>query len=95
MPAYLIGLFRTPVPAELAEYQARVPGVVAQYGGRYVVRGGDHEVLEGEPPGDRYVVVEFPDRDAVKRFYESPEYQAIIGLRTSASHGFLAAVDGA
>lgn len=95
MPAYLIGLFKTAAPEELLEYQARVPGIIAQYGGRYVVRGGDHEVLEGAPPGDRYVVVEFPDRAAVKRFYDSPEYREIVGLRTAASRGFLTAVDGA
>jgi len=94
MPAYLIGLFKTGAPEALAEYQARVPAVIAQYGGRYVVRGGDHEVLEGDPAGDRYVVVEFPDRAAAKRFYDSPEYQAIVSLRTAAAEGFLSAVDG-
>ncbi len=94
MPAYLIGIFETDEPEKLREYQARVPEVIAQYGGRYVVRGGEHEVLEGQPPGSRYVVVEFADRKQAKRFYNSPEYQAIVGLRTGASHGFLSAVDG-
>ena len=52
-------------------------------------------MIEPGAPGDRFVVIEFPDRAAIRRFYDSPEYQEIVGIRTGASKGFLAAVDGA
>ena len=51
-------------------------------------------MLEEGAPGSRFVVIEFPDRAAIRRFYDSPEYQEIVGIRTGASSGFLAAVDG-
>ncbi len=95
MPAYLVGVVNVTDPNTIVEYQQRVPAVVKQYGGRYLVRGGESDVLEGEPPGSRFVTIEFPDRAAVRRFYDSPEYQEIVGIRTSASTGFLVAVDGA
>ena len=94
MPAYIIGSIEITNPESYKEYGARVPDVVAKFGGRYLVRGGEHEMLEEGAPGSRFVVIEFPDRAAIRRFYDSPEYQEIVGIRTGASSGFLAAVDG-
>ena len=94
MAAFIIGVIDITNPDTYKEYGARVPAVVAKFGGVYRVRGGDHEMLESEAPGSRFVVIEFPDRAAIRRFYDSPEYQEIVGIRTSASTGFLAAVDG-
>lgn len=94
MPAYLIGVLDVFDPENIKEYQAKVPAVVEKFGGRYLVRGGESEVFEGQPPGSRFVTIEFPDRAAIDRFYKSPEYQEIVGLRTRAAGGFLAAVDG-
>jgi uncharacterized protein (DUF1330 family) len=59
-----------------------------------LVRGGDPETIEGKLPGERVVVVEFADRAAAKRFIDSPEYQAIIGIRREASIGAGVIVDG-
>ena len=50
------------------EYAARVPAVVAKFGGRYLVRGGDVEVVEGHVSVQRQVTLEFPDMTALKAF---------------------------
>jgi uncharacterized protein (DUF1330 family) len=92
--AYIIGVIDIHHLDNYKEYGARVPEVVEKFGGRYLVRGGEHEMLEEGAPGSRFVVIEFPDRAAIRRFYDSPEYQEIVGIRTGASSGFLAAVDG-
>ena len=64
------------------------------YGGRFIVRGGAAETLEGEGPPGRLVVLEFPDMAAARRFYESPEYQAIIGIRQQAATSRVVLVEG-
>jgi uncharacterized protein (DUF1330 family) len=95
VPAYLIANIPFSDTPDARAYRERVPAVIAHYGGRYVVRGGPIEVLEGASmDGRRIVVVEFPDRETVHRFYESPEYQAIIALRQGGATGDLIVVDG-
>ena len=61
---------------------------------RMLVRGGDPEVMEGQAQGQRIVILEFPDKAAAKRFYNSAEYQEILKIRqpVSVAHGIL--VDG-
>ena len=94
MPAYTIFTITVTDPARYPDYAKHTPRIIAQYGGRMLVRGGDPEVLEGSPQGQRVVVIEFPDRAAAKRFYDLPEYQAIIGMRHGASEGHGVLVDG-
>lgn len=94
MPAYVVGVLKVQNAEGIKDYQSKVPAVIEQYGGRYLVRGGENEALDGVAPGDRFVVLEFPDRAAARRFYDSPEYQAIVGGRLGNSEGFLVAVDG-
>ena len=59
------------------------------------MRGGELDVLEGDWPWPRLVIIEFQSRDAARLFYESPEYQKILPLRQAASDGTLAIVEGA
>jgi uncharacterized protein (DUF1330 family) len=93
MPAYIIGEIEITDPETYKRYTARTPDVIAKHGGRFVVRGGNGEALEGASPR-RVVVIEFPDRATAKRFYESPDYQEILKIRLSASNGRLFLVDG-
>jgi uncharacterized protein (DUF1330 family) len=93
MPAYIIGEVEITDPETYKRYTARTPDVIARYGGRFVVRGGNGEALEVAAP-KRIVVIEFPDRAAAKRFYEAPDYQEILKIRLSASKGRLILVDG-
>lgn len=93
MPAYIIGEIEITDPESYKRYTAQTPGVIAKHGGRFIVRGGNGEAIEGSAP-KRVVVIEFPDRAAAKRFYNSPEYQEILKIRLSASSGRLFLVDG-
>jgi uncharacterized protein (DUF1330 family) len=94
MPAYVIALIDVHDPDAYALYRAEVPAIVAAHGGRFLVRGGAQEVLEGEWPQTRTVVMAFPDRAAATAFYHSDAYQKIVPLRQAASTGRLLVVDG-
>jgi len=94
MPAYLIVETDITDPEQYEQYKAASPGAVAAGGGRFVVRGGETAVLEGDWHPKRLVVVEFPDLEAAKRFYDSPEYQAAKALREGAAHLNMVAVEG-
>ncbi len=95
MPAYLIADVRESWDAEaLDEYRRRNTDAVASHGGRFVVRGGEHELVEGEWDTIRLVVIEFPDMDAARAFWASDEYEAIKPIRRSASTTNVILVDG-
>ena len=95
MPAYVIGDVReVRDPDALAEYRRRNTDAVARHGGRFVVRGGELEVLEGEWPTTRIVVIEFPDLAAARGWYESDEYAPLKALRRQASDTNLVIVEG-
>ncbi|HEV7132770.1 MAG TPA: DUF1330 domain-containing protein [Gaiellaceae bacterium] len=94
MPAYLIVETDITDPEQYEQYKAASPAAIAAAGGRFVVRGGELAVLEGEWQPKRLVVVEFDDLEAAKRFYESPEYQAAIKLREGAARLNMVAVEG-
>jgi uncharacterized protein (DUF1330 family) len=94
MTAYLIVETDITDPEQYEHYKAASPGAIAAHGGRFVVRGGDLAVLEGDWTPKRLVVVEFDDLETAKRFYESPEYQAAIKLREGAANLNMVAVEG-
>jgi uncharacterized protein (DUF1330 family) len=79
----------------LAEYRRRNTAAVEAHGGRFVVRGGSIEVLEGEWSPLRVVVMEFDDTDAARRWYTSADYQEAIPIRQGASTTDIILVEGA
>ena len=85
MPAYLVCRVEVRDMETYAKYAAHSPGIVAQHGGRFLVRGGEIQALEGEPFDGRLVIVEFPNAAAAKAFYNSPEYQAAKAIREPVS----------
>jgi uncharacterized protein (DUF1330 family) len=86
MPVYLVvEISRIHDAATYAEYVAKVPAVVAQYGGRYVVRGGPVVSLSGGWQPARVIIVEFQSYDAMGAFTASPEYQKLAPLRETAT----------
>ena len=95
MAAYVIASIEVTDPDLYAEYRAQVPASIEDYGGRFLVRGGESEILEGSWQPPRVVVLEFPDADAARRWYSSEEYRLLIGLRQRASTGHLLLVEGA
>jgi len=95
MPAYVIADVRDAWDAEaLAEYRRRNTDAVAAHGGRFVVRGGEVELLEGEWDTRRVVVMEFPDVAAARAWWTSAEYEAIKPLRRGASDTRIILVEG-
>ena len=87
MPAYFVAEVEITNPAGFQPYGAAVGATLEQYGGRYLTRGGPTELIEGGPEPKRIVILEFTDKAAVKRWYESPEYQKILPLRLNNSTG--------
>ena len=94
MAAYLIADVDVLDPAGFAEYQQKVPATIAQYGGRYLVRGGATEALEGAWSLKRSVVLEFPSMAQLKTWYASPEYAPLITIRERTTQSKLIAVEG-
>jgi uncharacterized protein (DUF1330 family) len=94
MLAYFIAEIELTNPAEYEPYRAAVPATIAQYGGRYLTRGGAAELIEGGPEPKRVVILEFADTAAAKRWYNSPEYQKILPVRLANSTGRVFIVEG-
>ncbi|MCL5110854.1 MAG: DUF1330 domain-containing protein [Chloroflexi bacterium] len=95
MPAYVIVQIDVTDPAQYEEYKKAVPAAIHAYGGRYLIRGGVVEVLDGRHDGRRLVMLEFPTMDAVRAWWASPEYQASKRLRYGAATMDAWAVPGA
>jgi uncharacterized protein (DUF1330 family) len=94
MPAYVIAETDVHDAAQYERYKAAAPATVAAYGGRYVARGGELRVFEGEWAPPRVVILEFDDLAAATRWYESPEYEAARKLREGAATFRVVAVQG-
>jgi uncharacterized protein (DUF1330 family) len=94
MAAYIHGDIDITDPAAYEEYRRLVPAMIAAHGGRYLVRGGATNVLEGDAAPKRQVILEFPDMDRLLAFYNSAEYQPLKNLRQKCSTGNLVAIAG-
>jgi uncharacterized protein (DUF1330 family) len=86
--AYVIADVDVSDPQQYEAYRALSPGAIAAAGGRFVVRGGRHETLEGHWVPGRVVVVEFPSYEAAKAFYDSPPYLVARAAREGATRRF-------
>ncbi len=94
MPAYVIGEIEVTDPATFDDYRKRVPSTIAQYGGKYLARGGKVEELEGDWSPKRMVVVEFPTMAQALKWYRSPEYAPLIKLRQKGANCRIILVQG-
>jgi uncharacterized protein (DUF1330 family) len=95
MPAYVIAVVtRAWDEDKLAEYRRRNTDAVAAHGGRFIARGGELETLEGDWSPPRIVVIEFPDRDAARAWYESADYAPLRELRRQASDTDIVLLEG-
>jgi uncharacterized protein (DUF1330 family) len=95
MPAYVIVETDITDPERYEQYKAASPAAIAAGGGRFLARGGELVVLEGDWQPSRLVVLEFEDLAAAKRWYESQVYQEAKKLREGAAHLHMVAVQGA
>jgi uncharacterized protein (DUF1330 family) len=93
MAAYVVNEIWVTELEKFQTYSVQVPPTLAPFGGRYVVRSGATEAIEGEAPG-RIVILEFPDRAAALAWRSSPGYQAILPIRDATSTSRVYVVDG-
>ncbi len=93
MTAYILVDISVTDPARYEDYRALAAATIDQYGGRYVIRGGRVEVLEGDWPTNRFVMVEFDDGEAARRWYHSPEYKAAMAVRQEAANAKMVLVE--
>ena len=94
MAAYVIAEVNVTDPQLFAEYGKGVPGTIAAYGGRYVVRGGKTEPKEGGWEPKRVVVLEFPSMDQARKWYHSAEYKPLLEMRFKAASSKMIFVEG-
>lgn len=95
MAAYVIARVRVTDADQYGKYKLLTPAAVAAYGGTFIVRGGEHEVLEGAADDRRLVVLEFPTSDDARAFYDSPGYVEARAVRDGAAEMEMVLVEGA
>ena len=95
MVAYVINDMDVTDAALLDDYKKLSPLTVAQYGGRFLARGGATEVLEGTWTPKRLVILEFPSVAQAKAWVNSAEYAPARRLRQKASRSNMVVIEGA
>ena len=94
MPAYVISEVDVRDPAGFETYRTIAAKAIAQYGGRYLVRGGAASIAEGGPPPKTIIVVEFPSMEKLRQWYASPEYAQALKVRRTALDRRLIFIEG-
>jgi len=94
MTAYAVAHMRqVTMGPQIVEYLHKIDATLEPFCGRFVVHGGNVEVIENDWLG-HLIIIEFPDRRQMRGWYESPAYQAILSLRTDNSDSAVIMVDG-
>ncbi len=95
MAAYVVVDVTVNNPDRYPEYSRQVPATLQPYGGRFIVRGGPTETVEGDWSPKRLVIIEFPTMERARAWYESAEYAPARSLRWELSDANLLFVEGA
>ncbi len=94
MAAYVISEVEPRDPTGWETYRSMAAKTIAQYGGRYLVRGGAAEAAEGGPPPKTLIIVEFPSMQRLREWYTSAEYAEALKVRQTALERRLVFVEG-
>jgi uncharacterized protein (DUF1330 family) len=94
MAAYIVVDVDVRDPVRYEDYKKLVPASLAKYGGRFIVRGGRTETLEGTWSPGRFVMVEFPDVERARAWWASEEYAEAKALRQATSTTQMIVVEG-
>jgi uncharacterized protein (DUF1330 family) len=94
MPSYVIANVDVHDAQMYERYKELTPTTIEAHGGRFIVRAGAVTELEGQSPFERLVIMEFPDAEAARAWYDSPEYQSLKALRSGAAAAQFMLVDG-
>jgi uncharacterized protein (DUF1330 family) len=94
MIAYAVAHMRqVTMGPQIVEYLHKIDATLEPFGGRFLVHGGNVEMIENDWPGN-LIIIEFPDRRHVREWYSSPAYQAILALRSENSQSDVVFADG-
>lgn len=91
---YIVGTITITDRAAYKPYMENTNRIVEAYGGRFIIRGGAMEVLNGETPYDRVVVIEFDSPEQARAFYEDEEYREVRKIREDNSVGVVMRIEG-
>ena len=94
MAAYVIVEVEVTDPATYEEYKKLTPATIAAYDGRFIVRGGQYETLEGDWKPNRMVMLEFPSVERAKEWWNSPEYTEAKAIRHRAANTKMIVLEG-
>ena len=94
MSAYFVIDLTVLDPDKLKQYEEGVMELVRRHGGEFLVRGGDYDVIEGNWRPGRLVIARYPSRQAIRNFYDDPDYEPYKKLRTAGSMAAALAVEG-
>lgn len=94
MAAYVIATIEVTDPERFEVYRGQVPATIEQYGGKYLARGGAVEIVEGDRPARRTVVLEFASLEKARDWYYSEEYAGPKELRIAATISEVMIVEG-
>jgi len=90
---YIIGHITVTDPDSYPEYIRRDTPILERLGAKFIVRGGQAQVMEGQA-GDRNVVIEFPSYEAALAAYNDPEYQDVAAIRRASADSVILVVEG-
>jgi uncharacterized protein (DUF1330 family) len=93
MAAYIIAQIDLTDPEAYKGYASQTPAIAEQFGGTFLAKGGAAEQLEGKGRS-RNVIIQFPDVESAKQFYNSPEYQAVLPIALENSEREMVLVEG-
>ena len=94
MPTYVVGDIHITDPAAYEAHVPRALATIARFGGRVIAGGGKIDLLEGDPIPERIFIIEFPNADAARRWYQSEDYQEALKVRLSSSRGRVFLIEG-
>ena len=94
MAGYVIADVEVTNPELFGEYRALVPETVELYGGRYLARGGETTLIEGDRAPSRAVIIEFESAARAKEWYDSPEYEPVKRMRLDSANSNVVIVEG-
>ena len=94
MSAYVIVDVKVNDAERYENYKKMVPPSLRAYGGKFLVRGGEFEVLEGDWQPNRIVILEFESVESARAWHDSPEYAEALALRLATTDSKLLIVDG-
>jgi uncharacterized protein (DUF1330 family) len=94
MAGYVVALDEVTDPEGFARYREMVPAIIEQFGGRFLVRGGKAQALEGDWEPSRLIIIEFPSVEQARAWWASEEYAEAKALRQRTANTTLTVVEG-